>query len=176
AMQDGAVLPLRFGTIFRDEDQLRGSLAPNASLFAKAIARAESRVEWDVKVVCDAGTLGAWIEGGNPRIAGLLAEATESGEGGAYLRRKRLDRAIAEEADRAREELGRVVHEALAACSEATAPAGAAGEPEPGGRVLVRADAYLVHRERSEEFRRAAGATETLLADRGVEVRITGPL
>jgi Gas vesicle synthesis protein GvpL/GvpF len=175
AMREGPVLPLRFGTIFADEEQLRRSLAPHAALFGEALARAEHREEWDVKVVCETAALRRWIEATSPRISELLAEANGE-DGSAYLRRKRLDRALAEEVERATDEFGRVVSEALAASAEATAPVAASEDPDAAARAVIRADAYLVHRDRTEAFRRAADETETLLADRGVEVLITGPL
>ena len=51
-----------------------------------------------------------------------------------------------------------------------------ASETLPDGRVVVRSDAYLVARDRWTEVWRAAQEVESLLADRGVEVRVAGPL
>ena len=128
-----------------------------------------------MKVVCDVVALRRWVEATSPRVSPLLA-GTEGEDGGAYLRRKRLDRVVDEEADRASNELGRVVSDALAGCADAVAPAGASCEPDGTGRAVVGSDAFLVPDERSDEFRRIAEETETLLCDRGVEVRVTGPL
>jgi hypothetical protein len=173
AMRTGPVLPLRFGTIFRDEEQLRAALEPHARLLGDALSRLEGRAEWDVKVLCDLAALRAWIEDTSPRIA-AAASGGGGGDGEAYLRRKHLERAISREADSAIDEIGRLTFDSLAALADAAAPAAASSEAE--GRVVVRADAYLVREDGAGEFWRAAEETETLLADRGIEVRVAGPL
>jgi len=172
AMRSGPVLPLRFGTIYRDEDQLRRSLGPHASLFRDALRRVEGCAEWDVKVLCDAAVLRTWLEETGRRPVDLGAVDGEE-NGSAYLKRLQAGRAAAEEADRTLEEVGRVVFDALAGHAAAAA-SGPAGESAAG--AVVRADTFLVRTERTEAFRRAADQTEALLADRGIRIEVAGPL
>src|SRR4051794_7602527 len=52
-----SALPLRFGTVFRNEDDLRRTLAEHRDVLLRAIDRLHDRAEFDVKVLCRSGEL-----------------------------------------------------------------------------------------------------------------------
>jgi hypothetical protein len=174
ALESGPVLPLRFGTAFRDEDHLRTTLRPHIHLFEAALARVDGRAEWDVKVLCRRDALAGWVEERSERVSELRSTVPQ-GEGAGFMQRKRIERAVDEEADGLRDELGRVVADSLRIHADDAVPSGSHADPE-GDLVLLRSDAYLVAEERRPAFLRAADDAEGCLADRGVEVQVAGPL
>ncbi|RKE17527.1 GvpL/GvpF family gas vesicle protein [Streptomyces sp. TLI_171] len=167
----GRGLPLRFATVYRDDDRVRALLAAHAPAFLAALARIADRTEWGVKAYLDARAAepepdaDARTAGGGP----------EDRPGTAYLLRRRAARdsgarALEEAAERARR-----IHGALAAAAGESAEhppqsPEAAGVRDP----MVLNGAYLVDRGREAAFGR-------LVAELGsahrplLRVELTGP-
>ncbi|MFJ4872035.1 GvpL/GvpF family gas vesicle protein [Streptomyces sp. NPDC088757] len=167
----GTVLPLRLATVYQNDDRARGALAVQRHVFAERIALLRGRSEFGVKLYV--GPAGSTDPTGSsePRD-GTAADASLS-PGKAYLRRRRAQHSAQEVRYRhAQEAADRV--EALASRFSTRrvrhpAQRGALAGPEEN----VLNDAYLVPRDRAEEFRTAlAAAVEGL---DGVRVEVTGP-
>jgi Gas vesicle synthesis protein GvpL/GvpF len=129
AMEQGPVLPMRAGSSFASEAELRDAVRDRTEQFQAALARVEGHVELGVRALLD-------VE------ASVDAAGTRPGRGPgtAYLL-DRLERA------RSVERLAATIHEPLAVLArEATWRLGAT---EPCRLVA----AYLIHRSRVEHFR-----------------------
>ncbi|MCP2168052.1 GvpL/GvpF family gas vesicle protein [Goodfellowiella coeruleoviolacea] len=86
---DGAVLPLRFGTVARDDNEVRTALRDRADQFGELLGELTGRVEVNLKVAHheDAVLLELLAENAELRE---LNEATRSAGGGSYEQRLRL--------------------------------------------------------------------------------------
>ena len=175
ALEAGPVLPLRFGTIFRDEEEIRQTLATHRAALAESLDRLSGRAEWDVKVLCRPETLASWVTEHSTAATSLLADDVR-GEGAAFMRRRRLERVVDEETERLAEGLGGEVAAVLSEHAEETVPAAAALVSNPEGLRLVRSDAYLVASVNRSDFERAAAEAENRFAMRGCVLRVVGPL
>jgi hypothetical protein len=144
-MEDGAVLPLRFGTVLESVDRLRDELAGRQQEFASGLDRVRGRVELGVRAV--------WP---GPRAA--VAVPAESGR--AYLERR-----VAEQ--RAAEAAVASVHEPL---SRLAVDATVRVEQTP---CLMVIGAYLVERGDVARFRGEAERLARTLD--GVSLACTGP-
>ncbi|MGP3988798.1 GvpL/GvpF family gas vesicle protein [Streptomyces sp. 3N207] len=155
-------LPLRLATVYRDDDGVRRALEAGREQFSHTLDRLAGRVEWGVKVHAQQ----------EPAPAAASAPAASSGR--EFLRRRRQEVTSRENALQEAEELGRTLHAALTAQAE-DARVYPAQNPQlsrtPGQNLLNAA--YLVPRERSEEF---VTRVERLGAhDPSVRVELTGP-
>ncbi|GGX02094.1 GvpL/GvpF family gas vesicle protein [Streptomyces chartreusis] len=161
-------LPLRLGTVFRDDSGVRTMMEAREQDFLRVLDRLEGRVEWGVKVYVEREP----TEAAEPTAPGPPEHAAGSGRD--YLRRRRMQTRAHEDVwQRATEFAGRL-HETLSAFGEEArlhAPQNATLSGASGQNVLNAA--YLVPRSDSEEF--------VELVDRekddapGIRVELTGP-
>ncbi|UNZ20184.1 GvpL/GvpF family gas vesicle protein [Streptomyces sp. 891-h] len=155
-------LPLRLATVYRDEEGVRRALEDGRQDFRATLDRLDGRVEWGVKVYARPA----------PEPAAAAGSAPASGR--EFLRRRRQEVTSRENALAEAEELGRTLHAALTAQAEDVRvyPAQNPQLSRVPGQNLLNA-AYLVPRERSEEF---VARVERLGAhDPTVRVELTGP-
>ena len=160
ALASSAVLPCRFCTVYRDEDDLRAFLSGHGEALKDALARVEGRVELGVKAFADGGA------------ARQPAGAAEGGR--AYLEARREEQRAREELARSRGELAAALHGRLSDAAEDGVVLDVQSR-EVSGRdeAMVFNGAYLVgDRERFEQQLSAAARD---YRERGVELELTGP-
>ena len=161
------VAPLRFGTIYRDVDDVRRLLDTRGESFAATLERVRGRVELGVKAWVDRPRSGRAVAGGEAPAA--------AGGGRAYLERRRSELAAARDASVRAAEVARAAHERLLA----VAADGVVNRPQPRELTGRRDDmllnaAYLVERDDTAlvaEVERLAAEH----ADAGVTFEVTGP-
>jgi hypothetical protein len=162
-----AVVPLRFGTIYRSLDQVDQMLAEREVELAATLDRVRGHVELGVKAWVDPRRLEQTLEAENQPAGG--------GEGAAYLLRRRREQELARELASRRAELAAEAHRRLSAVA-AAAVANRSQPRELTGRSedMLLNGAYLVpdddDRLRAEVERLAAEHAEL-----GVEYELTGP-
>ncbi|MEU3504887.1 GvpL/GvpF family gas vesicle protein [Streptomyces hundungensis] len=157
-------VPLRLATVCRDEDGVRRLLDSGRARFEPTIERLDGRIEWGVKVYADAPA---------PERAAPAPEV-KAATGRDYLRRRLGQRQSRDETWRKAGTLSRALHADLCERAEAGRlhqPQSARLSGASGENVLNAA--YLVPRERSEEF--VAAVRERTPHVDGVRVELTGP-
>jgi hypothetical protein len=168
-----AVVPFRFGSACADEADVVALLEARESELTDALARLAGRVELGVKAYVDPVRLADVVCDGDERLAALRAEIATASPGTAHLRRKQLERHVAEAAARERLQLGTALHQrlsttAVAACTNPLPDAGEGLQPVVNG-------AYLVEREDEAPFRREAADAAAEHAAFGLRIDVTGP-
>jgi hypothetical protein len=151
------LVPLRFGTVYTNEDGVREMLDERRADLSEALARLSGCVELGVKV---------FLRGAAPRDEAGPASGRE------YLLRKQRARDSAAAAHGAAFDSVRALHDRLLALAD-DARVNRPQPPELSGRsepMLLNA-AYLVRTDRQPEFTAAADDG----ADDGIEVVLTGP-
>ena len=159
-MAAGAVLPTRFGTVLQREDELDDLLRRSHARIADGLGRVRGCVELGVRVLAPPADEVAHAHASAP-------PATQPTSGRDYLlARMREERARRESEARA-EEVATRLHDLLrAAASDATL------RVLPTPRFLMTG-AYLVPRERVEDFRRRVGDAGAI--NPGLRLLCTGP-
>jgi Gas vesicle synthesis protein GvpL/GvpF len=159
------LVPFRFGTIYRGEEQVRAMLREHGELTA-TLKRLGGKIELGVKGFLDPEQFDAH-----------RAEEAPAGPGGtAYLLRKQAERDLAEAREAFRVGLAHEAHGRLAAAAT-DARANPVQRPEVAGRpgeMFLNA-AYLVSVEGTEGFRSVLGELRSSHASDGVEYELTGP-
>jgi hypothetical protein len=162
-----AVVPLRFGTIYRSREQVGRMLDERAAELAATLDRVRGYVELGVK---------AWVDPDElERTLDAADEPATGGAGAAYLQRRRREHERTRELAVRCAELAEEAHRRLSA----TAADAIANRPQPreltgrSERMLLNG-AYLV-RDGDDRLR---GEVERLAAEHaslGVEYELTGP-
>ncbi|MBD0330259.1 MAG: GvpL/GvpF family gas vesicle protein [Thermoleophilia bacterium] len=160
-----ALLPLRFGAIFRGDEQVQAMLAENADAFAAALERMRGRREWSVKAFVDRQAL---IE---QLAASGGAGGGARGEGHAYFARKQRERDARERAHTVAAALAEELHETLAEAASADTYLPARSDAPD----LVLNAAYLVERAQESSFLRVVQEAARERQPGGMRVEITGP-
>ncbi|NUW43119.1 GvpL/GvpF family gas vesicle protein [Nonomuraea rhodomycinica] len=161
--REAAVVPVRLVTVYSGDEQVEALLEERCDDFARALARVAGRQEWGVKVYAAAGEEPAREEEGGK---------TPERPGTAYLKRRQEQIRGREEAWRRAGARAEDIHGALSSIAVASRRH-RAQDPQLSGRPesMVLNGAYLVDRERGEEFARAVEE----LRGPGGDVQLTGP-
>lgn len=96
-----AVIPLRFGSVFSDDEVVRSMLARGHDAFLDEIDGLDGAAEWGLKVFCNRNRLGERLSREKPEIADLRARVSNASEGKAFFLQRQLERLISAETDRA---------------------------------------------------------------------------
>ncbi len=161
------VVPLRFGTIYRDRGEVERMLEERREELLATLERVRGHLELGVK---------AWVDRARLEIA-LAAgeEEPAAGSGAAYLLQRQREQRLAREVDGRLGELAAEAHERLTAA----AVAGVANRPQPReltGRseTMLLNGAYLV-RDGDEALRAEVAKLAADHGPFGVEYELTGP-
>ncbi|MEV0198620.1 GvpL/GvpF family gas vesicle protein [Nonomuraea sp. NPDC050691] len=188
-----AVVPVRLVTVYSGDAQVGALLEERYEDFARALARVAGRQEWGVKVYAASGDEAdepgerrgrpAEAAASERATGGRGAEEDTAGEAGgagkeperpgtAYLKRRQQHIRGREEAWRQAGARAERIHGALSSIAVASRRH-RAQDPQLSGRPesMLLNGAYLVDRERGEEFARAVEE----LREPGGDVQLTGP-
>ena len=159
-MAAGAVLPARFGTVLPGEDELDDLLRRNRPLIADGLGRVRGCVELGVRVLTPPADEGA-------RCDAPAFTAGEETSGRAYLQARMLEERARRESEARAKDVAARLHDLLrSAASDATL------RVLPTPRFLMTG-AYLVPRERVDDFRRRVG--DAGANNPGLRLLCTGP-
>jgi hypothetical protein len=160
ALGSSAVVPCRFCTVYRDEDDLRAFLSERGEALKDALARVDGRVELGVKA----------FAGG----AATRNPAGEAAGGRAYLEARREEQRAREELARSRGELAAALHKRLSGAAEDGVALDLQSRDVSGrDDEMVFNGAYLVAER--ERFQQQLSAVARDYSERGVELELTGP-
>lgn len=169
------VVPLRFGTIYLRRESVARMLGGRAAELRAALARLEGREEWGVNLYVSRAVLRGEVERVSPRLRELSGRAAAAPPGQAYLLRKKIEAARDDETRAETRRAAAEVERRLAAESAAAARLRVLkDESAEHGDVAARL-AFLVQRERFEEFRAAAERLAAEYAPLGFRLELTGP-
>ncbi|MFI2378542.1 GvpL/GvpF family gas vesicle protein [Streptomyces sp. NPDC018964] len=157
-------LPLRLGTVFRDDSGVRTMMEAREESFLRTLDRLEGRVEWGVKVYVES----------DPAPKTPAAPAPKPASGRDYLRQRRMQTKSQDDLWQRAETFATRLHETLSGAAEASrlhAPQNPTLSGASGRNVLNAA--YLVPRVKSEEFVEKVDRTKD--SEPGIRVELTGP-
>jgi hypothetical protein len=160
--RSGPVLPLRLGTVLRDDDALRELLSAHGATLRDELHRLEGHAEWAVTVHL--------VEDASPDVDGRDGAAPPaSGRDYLQARKQDLDRRATRRNVRA--EIATLVHDRLATLSADAAVVGA--RPLEDGTPPLLHGVYLLADERRDGF--AAAVDELRAAHPDAAIEVSGP-
>lgn len=168
------VVPCRFCTVYRSEEEMRHFLSERGDALTQALATVAGRVELGVKAFVDRERFATGGALRNPSIR-ELAERVSHGQGGrAYLESRRLEQLVSDELARLKGEVSGELHARLRAAAEDGLQLNLQ-RPELSGRdeEMLFNGAYLV--EDRARFEEALAALAEDYRESGIELELTGP-
>lgn len=170
ASNDVTVLPVRFGTALRDDDEVRDSLlAPNRERLAALLRHLSGRVQLGVKGRYDEQALLREIVTSSKPVAALRERIRALPENAAYYDNIQLGELVAAEVDRRRQ------HDQQVALGALEPQAVEARVQAPGGDDGAFDLAFLVERDRIDAFSKAVVKLGDEVGGR-ITMRYVGPL
>jgi hypothetical protein len=170
ALEQGTVLPMRFGVVMPNERSVREELlAPHGEELEAQLSDMDGKVEVNLKVLHDEETILREVLDEVPEAAELRRSIQGKPEDATYYERIRLGELIAAALDDKREQTGPAIVARLSPHAVAVQVADPAHE-----RMALNAS-FLVERNALERFDRAV---EELAEEQGGRIRVkyTGPL
>ncbi len=170
AVASGVVLPLRFGIVMEDEDEVRQRLLrAHTDELGTQLQRFADKVEVSIRACYDQQRLMGEVVAENPDIARLIDWLREKPEDATYIERMRLGELVSKAVERKRQADSARILEALWPFASDVQVALGAHE-----RVALSA-AFLVERKRLHQFDQALEGFAGGQAGR-LHFKYTGPL
>ncbi|MBV8949032.1 MAG: GvpL/GvpF family gas vesicle protein [Solirubrobacterales bacterium] len=170
AFARGPVLPMRFGVVMSDAEEVRSRLLEEHGPELRAqLAEFAGKAEIRIRATYDEDTLLHEVVREHPQIASLREAVRGGSENATYYERIRLGELVAAAIQRRREHDARAIVDALAAAALAVE----VGQPAHE-RVAVQAS-FLVDRERLAEFDKILDGVAADYAGR-IRFKSVGPL
>ena len=173
-MQRGPVVPVRFGTIFRDRDRLLSLLAAKEEELVSLLERLAGKMEWGVKACCQDEALKEALAREDPEMLSLQEPLRRMTPGMAYLHRRKLQPLLEQKAQDWLGQWAQQVHQALAGACEAAEALEVQGELGSKETVVLNG-AYLVPEEGTGRFRQELARLGEEFGCRGLRFVVSGP-
>ena len=171
-----SVVPLRFGTIYLESENVERMLDEKRDELLAIIARLRGREEWGLNVYSDRARLKEEIVSLSPHLRELSEQAAEASPGQAYLLRKKIDSLREAEARAETRRVAAAIEQELAGAAEAASVRLRVLKDEGGEQGDVAAKlAFLVERDRFDRFRAAAERLAQKYESAGFKLELTGP-
>jgi hypothetical protein len=175
ALHAGPVVPFRFLTLYRDEEELRAFLTRRGADLHGVLERIRGKVELGVKAFVDPERLAPALARESEAVRELDAAIEAAAPGKAYLLRRQRDQLVHEQRARLLRDFAQTSHARLSAAADAAV----SNPPQPrelSGRSeeMVLNGAYLVPVD-DARLSAAVAALEGEFGSFGVEFELTGP-
>jgi hypothetical protein len=166
-----AVLPVSFGTVFRNDERVRDLLRDEVVTLRERLERVAGRSEWVLAVHRDDEAAKSSVQA-SPSLRSLEAEVQSASPGRAHLLKRRLAEARHEELRRGDADVEARLSSALGRVADAvfTEPLPA----EAGERPMWRGS-LLVERAREADLLKVLASLQEELEPRGYRLLLTGP-
>jgi hypothetical protein len=183
ATQYGSVMPFKFGTVFRTEENVHLMLETHATEFRQKLTELAGKEEWGVKVYCDRERLAQAIGAGNPALVNLDREIGSAPKGRGFLLAKRRGELVATAVQTEIARLGQECFDRLARLTVGQGGQGLrarANDPLPpeavgGSETMILNGAFLVAKEKTPQFLSAVNRLQEQLGSHGLRFQSTGP-
>ncbi len=167
-MKQYTIIPMSFGTVFRTDDDIREVLKSIYPSLKDVLKQMEGKVEFGLKVTWERDQVIDELKHEDEEIHRFHSEITRKHLQSTYLARMQLGRMI----DRALQERSaqyvREIYEALRSTSVASR------DNKPIGDKMIMNAAFLIEREREEEFDAAVNRVARKFGNR-LNFKYTGP-
>ena len=113
ALAKGQLLPMKFGTIFLEQERIREVIRKNALVLRAALEELGDKEEWGVKGFVDETGLRAAVLQNDPVLVALSGEASAKPPGHAFFHRRKIEEAASVKSQEREASLAREAVEAI---------------------------------------------------------------
>lgn len=175
-MKRQAVVPFKFATIFRCQDNLTTRLEQNYLPLKTMLLNLRGREEWGIKVYCDRDKLQAALVADDVSIIGLEQEIAAAAPGKAFFLKKQREDLVRAEADRKLIEYSQDCFERLSESGlKARLNACLPGRVTPRKEEMVLNAALMIEALKHSVLKGTVYKLMADYADKGLRFDCTGP-
>lgn len=170
------LVPMRFCTIYPNEDRVREILDEHHDVFSQALARLDGKREWGVKCFCDRVILAEKARETSEKYRQMQSDAAQKSSGAAYFLKKKLDETAAAEAERLSDECAQQSHTRLSDCASESVVNPLRDRDLTGRKdEMILNGAYLVSEDSLSAFKDELTALSAKYGELGLSCELTGP-
>lgn len=175
-MKYTCVIPFKFGTIFKTEDNLKAMLEEHVQDLKEKLKNLEGKEEWGVKIYCDIERLKAAVIQEESGILKIEKEINSSSSGKAYFLKKKKEELMKEAVNKRINEYGRLCFEILKGQSlDIRINKLLPKEVTEREDDMILNSAFLVDKSRVAEFIQTTDVLKARYNDKGFDFDCTGP-
>ncbi|KMJ57768.1 gas vesicle protein GvpL [Bacillus sp. LL01] len=104
------VIPLKFCTLYKNENSLRDIVQQNQSKMTEKFALLKGNEEWNLKIYCNDELLKKQVSQSNPAIEERREEISQLSKGKQFFEKKKLDKLIEEEVEKEKDRISEEIH------------------------------------------------------------------
>ncbi|MBU2635120.1 GvpL/GvpF family gas vesicle protein [Patescibacteria group bacterium] len=171
-----AVIPMKFGTIFKTKENLEESLKKHYNQFRESLKRLKGKQEWSVKTYLNRKVFEKEVKKVSSVVQEKEKEIAQFPEGAAYFMQKQVDEAASKEADKALQDYAEKFFETLKQYTK-TGTKGKILEKELTGKSLpmVLNAIFLVSEKKLEDFIKEIDKLNREYKPKGFNFEYSGP-
>ncbi|MCX6233320.1 MAG: GvpL/GvpF family gas vesicle protein [Bacteroidetes bacterium] len=175
-MENSAVIPFKFGTIYQSEDSLKKFIEDYSDSLTENLHNIEGKEEWAVKIYCDRKALSEQIDELSEEAAALEKQIMASSPGKAFLLKRKKTDLIENEMDRLCKIYGQKYYNDFKNLSESTCLNNLLPK-EFTGRVdtMILNATFLVSKNKVADFNGTVDTLRKKDGNSGFIIETTGP-
>ena len=175
-MDNHAVIPFNFGTIFQSEESLRKFITDYSDSLSENFLYIGGKVEWAVKIYCDRKALSEQIDDLSEEAGALEKQIMASGPGKAFLLKRKKADLVENEMNRLCNNIGQEYFDEFRNISEATRLNNLLPKEFTGRKdSMILNAAFLLSKNKVENFINTVNTLRQKDGNSGFVIETTGP-
>ena len=175
-MENAAVIPFKFGTIFFSEDRLNKFIASYSDSLIENFRQIKEKEEWSVRIYCNQNALSQEVSHLSEEVSNLENQIKSSLPGKAFLLNRKKTELIQKETERLCNHYGQEYFNEYAKISDSTSLNNLLPEELTGRKEkMILNAACLVRKENVDAFRGKADEIFKKDGSLGFSIEVTGP-
>ncbi|MDP2938682.1 MAG: GvpL/GvpF family gas vesicle protein [Candidatus Omnitrophota bacterium] len=172
-----SIIPMRFGTIFKEKTGLEETLNKDYAKIKEVLDKIRGKQEWSVKIYLkDKQRFEQTVKEKNEVIKGKEKEIASLPEGIAFFIEEELKEAISKESDKALNNIVEILFERLGKSAVASVKNKILGKELTGRHEpMVLNTAYLISEDKIEDFKRELDDLNQQIQTKGFYLEYSGP-
>jgi hypothetical protein len=171
-----SLIPMKFGTIFKDKEKLVESLKEHSQQFRESLEKLEGKQEWGIKVYLKEGIFNKYLEEKSEIYQEEKKKLTGMSGGAAFFAQKKIGDVLSKSKEAELKKITQEIFESLKNLAELANEAKNlekefTGRPEP----MVFNAYYLVKTEKVSEFEKGISELKEKYQPLGFEMTYVGP-
>ena len=181
AMRNGweilSLIPMKFGTIFKEEKALQEALSKHHEQFKETLEKLEGKQEWGIKAyLTDQNKFEQAVKENNAAIQKKAREIAGMPEGMAFFMEEELKEVISREVNKELNRVAEGLYERISRQAESSVQNHILGRELTGKREpMVFNAACLVAGGKIEDFKEAARRLNQEIQEKGLALEFSGP-
>lgn len=173
---DGPVIPMKFGSIFQNEESLEKSIKENYKKFIRLFKKLRGKEEWSVKVFADEEKLKCRVVENNPLLRKKRKKIASLSPGRAYFEEKEFESEVEARKDAELQKFADEIYKCIPPyADEIKLGKILAGELTMKSEPMILNVALFIYKENRDTFLKDIDNLRGAVREKGLIVEVSGP-